>query len=318
MSAVRVMPFADLTGRKVNTLTVGNMVSRNPKPRYNVTCECGASTVEGHDRLASGAATCRALVHNNVKPTKLQRHRNEVCTLEDRRRQAERQASESRMEVETEGYERPTEYRPKPSPHQPMSERDRLALRERREEAERPAREAAEKARRQQEQRERAEQTRLEKTRDLVMREPDPWFMSIVDTRLEGYGLPQKAADALNALEVEKFVQLTPEFQDFKSPETAKQMTSYLARNQVKICNAVTWRSVFNRLRELGVIRPTANPAPAQPVQRFESKPKETVTGRDPNTGGNREYSLRDIDRMTADEYKRAFPVALTVRDMLS
>src|ERR1700761_9442352 len=127
--STRIMPFADLTGRKVNTLTVGEMVSRNPKPRYRITCECGASTTEGHDRLMSGAAICRSTGHGKLDKRKdiLTEQRSEATAREDTRLAEQREASARRMEFETEGYQRPERYAPTPEPRE-MSERERISL----------------------------------------------------------------------------------------------------------------------------------------------------------------------------------------------
>ncbi len=156
MSSTRVMPgVIDMQGRKVGTLVVGEMVSRHPKPRYRTTCECGAQSTEGHDRLANGAARCMSSSHGkSITPRndRLEDERREAAKREDDRFREEREASRRRMEADAEGYERPTKYAPTPGPRE-MTQRERDSLREFRKaeeaveyERQRPIREAEEQA----------------------------------------------------------------------------------------------------------------------------------------------------------------------------
>ena len=62
MSTVRVMNgVADMTGRRVNTLRVEEMVRRNPEPRYLTRCEtCGCKSTASQRQLVTGIAKCLA------------------------------------------------------------------------------------------------------------------------------------------------------------------------------------------------------------------------------------------------------------------
>lgn len=58
---MRVMQgMRDLAGTTVGTLRIGDLVARQPVPRWSVTCErCGTQTTENHSKLINELAICK-------------------------------------------------------------------------------------------------------------------------------------------------------------------------------------------------------------------------------------------------------------------
>lgn len=343
MSTTRVMPgLLDLTGRQFGTLKAQRMVSRHPEPKYAVRCEkCDATSEATHSSLVNGAARCR-----NSSCGKQQRQSGRELLAEQQRKAAEREAarraedleaSELRMSAESDGWERPSQYRPAPSEYQPLSERDRIALRERREaeeqeriEAERPRLEAARKANEERKVAEQHEHERSEKQRsywsEWVLNDRDPKLF-VSETMLRA-SMPLSEADAFNESAVKKFVSDTHEYRDYRTPENADHILSYLSRNGVRIIDVDTLKGAFVRLRDLGILHKKPAPPPVEPPRPMNLTitrpalptppgPKVHI-GRDYNTGSDREFTQREVDRMSSKEYARAFPTASTIGDWLA
>jgi hypothetical protein len=316
MNGQREMPgYLDQTGKRINTLRVERITSRTPL-RYSVRCEvCGTQTTEPHQRLTSGSATCRN--SNCGKPaTKrdlLTEQRQQIADREAERLADEQAASVARMEAEVEGYERPKGILQTKLLHerQKIEEQGRL-------EAERKAaekREAAEAAKRER------QETQREYWAEAIQSGPDPRLY--VTPELSTAEMPTKEAAARNEAEANKFVQTTPEFAEYKSPANADKIFAYLETNGVFIFDVETLRAAFVRLRDLGIL--VKNPTP---VKQPPDQPKVNLTVASAielskplysgwDEGGNeRQYSQREISRMSSEEMKRRlrlYPDKLTL-----
>ncbi|SFS10785.1 hypothetical protein SAMN05421771_1847 [Granulicella pectinivorans] len=341
MSTTRVMPgLINLEGRTVGTLKVGDMVARHPRPRYEVTCACGSSTTESHDRLMSGAAKCMSSTHNKL--TEQRQRLNESESIAAQRRAdleaAQLQASAARMDAETDGWERPTKYAPTPSPR-PMTAREVIAARERREaeeaaqrEAERPRREAERKAAQEQAEREAELHERGEKQKaywaDWIQADADPKL--VVSYAMRAASMPTKDAEAFTAKAAAQFAS-EPEYAAYRTLENADVILGYLRRNGVLIADVETIRAAFVRLRDLGLLKqktalqpPAERPEPvnlAVPPERANattpSGPK-VYRGRDQLTGEMRDFSNWEVDRMSSEDYRRTFSIAPTVAELFT
>lgn len=344
MTGTRIMPgLENLEGRTFGTLRIGRMVERHPQPRYSTTCSlCSAQSTETNSRLVNGTARCR-----NSTCGKPQRLSGRELLAEQRRLTAEREAqrraedmeaSESRMaaECDADGYELPTKYAPTPSRYQPMTERERLALRDRREaeeleriEADRPRIEAERKAAEEQKAAKQHERERSQKQRaywaEWVLNDRDPKLF--VSDAMRTASMSTKEADNFNSAEVKKFVSDTHEYQEYKTPGNADLILNYLTRNGISITDRETLHAAFVRLRDLGILKkpepqPVEQPrqvslteAPSQP----QTPPGPTVyIGRDYATGRDREFTQREVDRMSSTEYARAFEVIPTISKWLT
>lgn len=344
MPTTRVMSgLADMTGQRFGTLLVQRMVSRQPEPKYAVVCErCNTTSTPTHSRLRNGAATCQYSACGKPSTQRsrdlLSEQRRQIAEHESQRRADELAASAARMEAETEDWERPTKYAP--TPEQPvMSERERISIRERRDaedaerlaveaerlDAERKANEAWEAI--EAEQRKRTEGQR-QYWREWVETDRDPKLY--VTPELRTASMPTNKVSAHNSAEVEKFIQATPEFIEYKTPQNANELLAYFDRNGVRIFDAAMLQAAFVRLRDLGILekRPvpqsepveqprrvnlTISSAPAKPVRK-----PDTYIGRDYATGKERTFTRREVDRMSSAEYARAFEVLPTVSELFT
>jgi hypothetical protein len=202
-----------------------------------------------------------------------------------------------------------------------MRERDRLSLRAHREEVE------AEE-RRQQEERERPfreAQAKFDQNlrslhalyRERILNgRDDEMFIS---PELAGVRMSLEEAAEFNRKQAELFVQQTPDFEPFRSPEAFHAITGYFERHNIKIISAAMFKAAFERLRTFGIISP--RPVPEQPTPEpeaiIESTPEppkpETFVGRDPETGEERVYTSREVYLMGSEQYRRCFPVLPTM-----
>jgi hypothetical protein len=137
--------------------------------------------------------------------------------------------------------------------------------------------------------------------------DPDVW----VDPATIGYTIPQSEADKFNAEQCRLFVQIHPEF--YNSQRNIRTVIDYFTRNNINIISTLTLEKAVARLAEFRLLE--ERPAPVEPVvqeqQPLEVEPSkpETFIGIDPATGRDREYSPYEVDRMSADEYRRAFRI---------
>ena len=314
MTTTRIMPgLSDLTGDKYGTLLVQRMVSRQPEPRYAVICErCSTTTTATHSRLRNGAVHCQ--FSGCGKPTKrggrdlLSEQRHQIAERENQRRLDELAVSELRMAAEVNSLD--------------WEKRDanRQADEERRDTR---AQEAAEAA-----QRQRAESQR-QYWAEAVQESPDPRLY--VTPELLTAKMSKTAASAHNSAEVAKFIETTSDFAEYRTPQNADKLLAYLERNGVRIFDAAMLNAAFIRLRDLGILEKRPTPTPVRPTEQprrvnltiAQSTPEaparpKMYRGRDYGTGLERDFSEREVNRMSSLEYQRAFAVAPTVSELFT
>jgi|GEM_PF-4052820 len=276
---------------------------------------------------------------------KTQKSRNGDLLTEQRRQIAEREsqrladeqaASAARMDADTEGWERPTKYAPTSDPKPAMSAREVAERKERREAEEaaererlRPIREAERKAAEKRDAAEAANRERSERQRrywaEWVLSDPDPTF--VFTPALATVSMSKQAAESHNLDEVQKFTESVSEYADYRTPENAAVIVEYLARNGARIYDAPMLRAAFIRLRDLGILMrnqveettPEAldDLVVTQPKAAAPAGPK-VYRGRDYLTGRDRDFTEREVNRMSSFEYQRAFQVAPTVSELFS
>jgi hypothetical protein len=290
MSTTRVMTgVADFSGKKINSLRIGAMIARRPEPKYDTTCMvCGTKSTETQSRIRSGVAKClnsgcgkdrlREIV--NDTPSRARR-REEAAESARRREREERRAAELAEAEET---------------FRKTSKELALTIRE-----------------------------------QILKGKDDELFVS---PELLKASMPSAEAQKFNGEQAAIFVRETPEYEKYRSNATLNEIMEYFSRNGVRIFDAAMIRAAFHRLRDFGVIQkrpvPNVEPEPRpQPtrvnltIEHSEPEPAKpsgpkTYIGRDWETGMEREFTEREINRMSSKEYARAFPVAPTIAELLS
>lgn len=139
----------------------------------------------------------------------------------------------------------------------------------------------------------------------------DPGFT--VPESVAGKRMSIKEASEFNSSEGAKFKANTPEF--YPSNKNIRTLLDYLLQQNVYIADEATFRAAFERLRSLGLLeeRPT-EPEPvtvmqsetqqSDPDAERERKRQEYFTKPVVNYAG-KDYSQADLDRLSADEYRR-------------
>lgn len=141
-----------------------------------------------------------------------------------------------------------------------------------------------------------------------------------VSPELRSATMTQAQADVYNSQQAAIFVRDTPEWiERFACPENLNILGSYFDRNGIAITDYLTILAAFQRLRDCGALREkeplsTAEPQQKPVIAEPESQPSEEPTERTDgqrgwnlDTGEERLYSNREIDRMSGEEYRRVF-----------
>lgn len=201
---------------------------------------------------------------------------------------------------------------PASSDYTPMSDRERQSIRRHqaeiaeleraeREERERPIREA---------------ETHLKETANalakvyrarLLGEVPDP--DRYIDPATNGMILTQEAADKYNSAEARKYRAQNPDF--YFTDELFDSISSYLDRNEIRLVSATMLSALIERYREAGLLpeRPAPEPEPEPTPEPTQPAIPQTFRGFDPETGAEREYSAREVNRMSSEQYRRAFRI---------
>ncbi|MBW4039201.1 MAG: hypothetical protein HIU91_10065 [Acidobacteria bacterium] len=333
MSSTLVMNgLENLEGRQFGTLRTTRMVRRSPEPAYAVVCErCSTESTATHTRLRNGAAVCR---NSSCGKTAIPNRRDLLA--EQRRIAAEREAdasaaaaerAASRMQAETQDYERPSKYAPKPGP-KVMTQRERDSLREFREaeEAEQRAADAPRIAA-EREQAERIVQLQEENVaalrqlraveRERVLNLPDEEFRIDPSTVGASGAVPLDKLASWHAAQSTQFLADNPQY--YRCPENEKAIIAYIERNApgIKLLSAVQLTAAYRRLRDLGLLR--ERPAPVmpepEPVERLSPPPPvekpvnpldELVDGWEIDGSAPRKWTGRELERLSGDDYRRA------------
>ncbi len=175
--------------------------------------------------------------------------------------------------------------------------------------------EEAERERLEQEQRERplreAEAQLVQNSNALAMLERDRVAgtgglkdeRSWADPIIAGTRMLRDEAKAYNAAQFQVFMRDHPSA--YLSPANADVLFSYLTRNDITIATAETYRRAYERLDSFGLLE--SKPADPEPELVQEPEPESTgpkmVKGWD-DDGREIELTERQVDRLTADEYK--------------
>jgi len=122
-------------------------------------------------------------------------------------------------------------------------------------------------------------------------------------------------ADGFNALHAARFVAANPWY--FPTDKNLEVMAGYLQRHGIVLASATQLELAARRLDEFGLLerRPVVEPTPEPPYVNLsierpaEPTPKrrEPEMGYDLKTGEQRLYTPYEIDRLSADEYRRVF-----------
>lgn len=196
-----------------------------------------------------------------------------------------------------------------------MRERDRQELRKFSEQYE-----AEEKAAK--EERERPLKTaeaQLQKTasellateRRIVLNGRDDEIQSLVSEPMKtAKWLGEEETIRANDKAIREFIAATPTY--YECPENGEAIVGYMARNGIRLIDLPTLTAIYHRLDSLGFLKHAPAPKQPEPEPIIEQPAQpEPVTdgfaGIDPRTGETRIYTRREVEAMTADEYKRAF-----------
>lgn len=151
----------------------------------------------------------------------------------------------------------------------------------------------------------------LKAEREAVLNGKDDQAVSLLSEAMKAI-TPERPmtldeARQFNEREAIAFAESTPEF--FRCEENAELITSYCARNQINVADAATYRNIFHRLDSLGLMQhaPVSHPEAVIEEQPVAAPAKaEAFEGVD-ESGRPKTYTAVEVDRMSADEYRRAF-----------
>ena len=99
-------------------------------------------------------------------------------------------------------------------------------------------------------------------------------------------------------------------------PQNAKTLTDYLIRQKAEtMVSRQDFQRAYYRLREVGALldrpapepEPEPTPVPEPEVKRLVNTKSLPVKGIDPLTGKEKFYTQREVDRMSSEQYLRAF-----------
>jgi hypothetical protein len=119
--------------------------------------------------------------------------------------------------------------------------------------------------------------------------------------------ISMEQAAAFNEREAVRFAENTPEY--YACPDNADLMSSFCSRHGIGVADAETWGNVFRHLDGLGLMQhrpaPQSEPVIDQQPEPTPARAKELM-GVD-ESGRPKAYTPAEVDRMSADEYKRFF-----------
>jgi hypothetical protein len=139
---------------------------------------------------------------------------------------------------------------------------------------------------------------------------PDPLFL--MPENAKKLRMDQSQAYKFEEKQVAIFIKQTPEY--FPCRKNADAIRDYLIAQGAEIANIELLRLAFKRLSALGLLeqRPAPAPTPAPITRKPEPKPAEPqdeFIGFDLQTGERRKFSQFEVDRMSAQEFKRVFRI---------
>lgn len=292
--------FRDLTGTvNPSGQRITRMVSRNPL-RWEVTCDHCKTVQPAVLHARAQYVSCRNVTCGQTAPAPRSAQAQPGAPEAVRSRDSQSARQFRNAEAEREGQERQV--------------------------AEEQA--TAERTQREEEQLEAVRERQRKYFAELILTGPDAEFVIDPDTLAGKIAVPRADVDRWNRQQAQQFKAACPEYARYQSNETFAALTSYIQRNaNLTLVSARQWLWAFQRLRDLGLIHETPAPAPEpKPAPRpalevnlgIERSGPETFEGIDPLTGEARTYTKRQVDRMSAAEYKARFPVIPTVAELLT
>jgi hypothetical protein len=146
----------------------------------------------------------------------------------------------------------------------------------------------------------------LKAERDSILTSPDPDVF--IDPRFPvGKSIPMDQAADMARIAGENFVATHPEY--FICSENTEAFVRYFQVNRLQILTLEMYEAAYQRLNSLGVLkqRPAREPEPETVEQPAPApvQPEELI-GVD-ESGREKAYTRAEVDRMSAEEYKRFF-----------
>jgi hypothetical protein len=128
-----------------------------------------------------------------------------------------------------------------------------------------------------------------------------------VDPSVASVQMTAKAAHEFNTVEITKYRAEHPEV--FWSPEIVDLIGAYLDYNGLKVVTASMIDNVVSRLGSVGLI--PDRPLEPEPIEESsepeQTREREKHVGIDLATGEEREFSDFEINRMSADDFRKVF-----------
>ena len=140
--------------------------------------------------------------------------------------------------------------------------------------------------------------------RGAVLNGPDPEFQ--LPASVAGKRMSFDAAKKFNGEQAALFRETCEEFTQWNTPENIQAIIDYTLRQGVYIADAETFKRGFFRLRELGLLTEKAAEPQSEPQPVVEAQAQPEQKPRYIGIDG-REYTDRDIWRMSSSDLKRTF-----------
>lgn len=146
--------------------------------------------------------------------------------------------------------------------------------------------------------------------RERVLTQKDDEFRLDMSTTTP---IPTEQVPGWQRRQADEFKATHPDY--WPTPRNEAILVDYINRNHpgIRLVSALQLGQAYQRLKEFGLLqeRPgpelVAEPSPIpEPEQQRPAEPQR-YEGIDPLTGLNRQYTAREVERMSSDEYRRCF-----------
>jgi hypothetical protein len=132
--------------------------------------------------------------------------------------------------------------------------------------------------------------------------------------------MTHKQADEFNRREFRKYREAHPDL--FLNDELLDRLGKYFALDGLELITASMIESIIEHYRDAGLLPERPEPVD-EPELTISMEPIAPPSGPimhkgiDPDTGLEREYSEREVNRMSADAYRKRFPTLGTMAELL-
>jgi hypothetical protein len=324
--------FENLAGQTTpQGVVIERLVSKRPAVVWACKCaKCGSEFNLPHSRVRYAPCPSSACGQPLRKPSRLETERAAARERERIEQENGARLAALRMEEETADYRMPSSKRHKIE-YTPMSAREQAAIRERREELEAEERLERERRERPIKEAEATLQKTLRKIRAVQLdtltnpkvQDPDLWL----DPDVEGMTLTREGVTAYVIDAFRDLIKARPGF--WCSEKNLAYFKGYFDKHRIICPTAAMLIRLHDRLVDAGVVfelqphapedssRPDYTQRPNVEVRIAPTqKPKaQTFPGFDLVTGEPRDYTEREIDKMTSEEMKKA--LQMTTRGTL-